>query len=480
MIKKTIVFGIFLTLFFVSIYSTVGKTNNKEYEKNLFLNDIFHNQGAGLKSKTAYIQGAFELECWLYSIQLNGPNFPICVCPDYPGSGCGGTFTEDGYIFTTELITGQFIEVDPETCEWDIIGGEGDNLNSLAFNPINKDIYGCSDQELYIIDRETGDQEYIGRFENSISTMIGIACDADGIIYGWDLGDNLWTINKYTGKASLVGPLGIDIENAQDGDFYQDDDILYLAAYTSSDESILYICDEDSGTCTPVGQFKDNTQVTLFAIPWNNAPIADFEWSPENPDPGENIQFDASISTDPDGDIELYEWDWDNDGEFDESTQLPTTTHTFDVEDVYPVTLQVKDEHNTKDTKTHFIKVGNRPPEKPEIDGPTRRKIGKYGTYNVTPIDPDNDEVYIRWDWGDGDVTSWKGPYMSGEEISENYLWYKKGTYTIRAQLKDIDDAESEWGEIEVKVPRTNPHHNFLLRLFERFPLIKQMFSVFR
>ncbi len=477
--KKTIVFGIFLFLFIVSIYPTVGKTNNTNENENYFMiNYTINSKGSLQIEDTAYIQGNFELDCWLYSILLNDPEHPTCVCPDYPGSGSGGTFTNDGVIITSEYSTGQLYEIDPLTCDWKIIGGGGVGLNGLAFNPIKNEIYGCTDADLYKIDRETGDQEYIGRFEGGITNMLGLACDADGVLYGWDAGDNLWTVNKMTGSATLVGSLGIDLNNAQDGDFHKDDDILYLTAYTSNQESYLYQCDEDTGDCTLVGQFRENTKVTLFAIPWNYPPSADFEWTPEDPEPGENILFDASSSTDPDDDIILYEWDWDNDGVYDESNPMPTTTHIFEELEVYPVTLQVIDDHSENDKKTQLVKVGNRPPEKPDIDGPPQGRIGGYLTFNVTPIDPDNDTVYIRWDWGDGDITGWDGPYNSGEVISENYIWYKRGTLIIKAQIKDEVDAESEWGELEVKIPREKMQQNLLLlRILERFPLIKQIIS---
>ncbi len=477
--KKAIVFGIFLILFLVSIYPTVGKTNNiNENENYLMINHIISNKGLLSVENTAYIQGGFLLDCWLYTIQLNFPEDPTCICPEYPGSGSGGTSTNDGVIYTSEHSTGQLYEINPLTCDWKIIGGGGIGLNGLAFDPIKEEIYGCTDDDLYKIDRETGEQEYIGRFGGGIITMISLAFDADGVLYGWDLGDNLWTINKMTGSANLVGPLGIDLNYAQDGDFHRENDILYLAAYTSNQESYLYECDEDTGNCTLVGQFQDNIEVTLFTIPWNYRPSADFDWTPEYPDPGENILFDASISTDPDENIILYEWDWDNDGVYDESNTIPTTTHIFEETEVYPVTLQVIDEHSSNETKTQLVKVGNRPPEKPDIIGPTEGRTARYYTYNVTPIDPDSDEVYIRWDWGNGDTTGWKGPYISGEVISEHYIWNKKGTYIIKAQIKDEVDAESEWGELEVKIPRNKMQQNLLLlRMLDRFPLIKQIIS---
>jgi len=310
--------------------------------------------------------------------------------------------------------------------------------------------------------------------------MLGIACDAEGELYGWDFGGNLWSINKKTGSATLVGPLGIDLSYASDGDFHKSDDILYIATYTSNYESYLYECDEDTGNCNLVGQFKDNVQVTFFAIPWNYYPIADFDWTPELPDPGETILFDGSSSYDPDGNIILYEWDWDNDGVYDESNSIPTTTHVFEDAGLYPITLNVKDEYSANDTKMQIVKVGNGVPEKPVIDGPTRGGIYVYFNYSITPIDPDGEMVYVRWDWGNGDTYPWAGPFVSGEEITESYVWSERGKYIVKAQVKDEYDAESEWGELQVNIPRNKMQQNlFLLRILERFPFIKQIIIFF-
>lgn len=42
--------------------------------------------------------------------------------------------------------------------------------------------------------------------------------------------------------------------------------------------------------------------------PANQAPTADFTWSPANPDIGATVTFDASASDDPDGTIASYSW----------------------------------------------------------------------------------------------------------------------------------------------------------------------------
>jgi PKD repeat protein len=473
--KKTIIFGIILLMFTVSIYPAIGKTNKNNFMIN---NETRYNELL-LAEDIAYIQGNFDLDCWLYQIYLTLPNSESCICPDYPGSGSGGSWTDDGIILTSEQGTGELIKIDPLTCEWENIGGGGVELNSIAYDPVSKKTYACTSQDLYEIDEITGEQEFVGKFDSSVYTMVGISFDSDGILYGWDLGDNLWIIDEQDAETQLVGPLGIDIESAQDGSFHLEDDILYLAAYTSDQDSFLVECDEDTGDCTIVGQFTDNAHITLFAIPWNYPPVADFIFTPLDPDPGEPIEFDASVSTDLDGNIILYQWDWDNDGVYDESNSNPRTTHTFIDSGLYPVTLNAKDQYSTNDTKTLIVKVGNIAPDIPVIEGPTKGRPFQYYNYTITATDPDGDMVYVRWEWGNGNTYPWDGPYESGVEITESYVWNSKSTYIVKAQVKDEYNVESEWGELEVKIPRNQMRHNFLiLELFERYPFIKQIFTL--
>lgn len=95
----------------------------------------------------------------------------------------------------------------------------------------------------------------------------------------------------------------------------------------------------------------------VFNISENDAPVANFSWSPAGPKINEIVTFDASTSYDPDGTIISYEWDWDNDGVYDESNDIPTTTHTWSTSDSYSVTLRVTDNNDVRDTKTKNVNV---------------------------------------------------------------------------------------------------------------------------
>jgi hypothetical protein len=402
----------------------------------------------------------------------------------------GGTWTNDGKWFCSMYDNGTLYEIDPETFDAYAIGDGGVFLNGLSYDPVTEKLYGASSDGvsvggLYEINTETGEQTYIGDFGSDVYFMIAIAFDADGVLYGWDLGDKLWTIDTETGEATEVGPLGINLNYAQDGDFDMENDVLYLAAFTLSPGygSFLYECDEDIGECTLVGSIGNGfEEVTSFAISYNWR-SADFTWFPAHPDTGETILFDASESYDPDGYITLYEWDWNNDGIFDENHTSPTATHVFEEVGYYPVTLKITDNDNLTDRKTKTVRIENQPPYTPEIEGKRRFKVGEGGihTYTIFSTDPDDDYVCYLINWTDG-TQEQTGYYASGENITINVsIPLEKGTH-ILFKIKAIDSlgAESDWAILEITVSKSRTTTSLWYQWFlERFPILERLLLMF-
>jgi hypothetical protein len=117
------------------------------------------------------------------------------------------------------------------------------------------------------------------------------------------------------------------------------------------------------------------------------------------------------------------------------------------------------------------VAAPNDPPEKPDTpDGPTSGSPGKTYLYSTSTVDPDGDKVYYMWDWGDGNYSSWLGPFVSGETATASYSWSEKGTYSIRVKAKDIFDEESDWSDpLSVSMPKNQEFFGSFVRLFERF-----------
>jgi len=103
----------------------------------------------------------------------------------------------------------------------------------------------------------------------------------------------------------------------------------------------------------------------------------------------------------------------------------------------------------------------NNPPDKPTIDGPTSGEIGKIYQYNITITDPDGDDMQqLEVDFGDGIVTLYEcgctEPFWkSGDTLEVFHTWKKTGNYVIKARVMDVHGAWSEWGSMEVSMPKS-------------------------
>jgi hypothetical protein len=86
-------------------------------------------------------------------------------------------------------------------------------------------------------------------------------------------------------------------------------------------------------------------------------PTVVIRFTPESPLVGDAIRFDASGSTDPDGQITKYEWDWTNDGTFDETTTEPTALHLYGSAGEFTVKVRVTDNSNATAEGTLTVRI---------------------------------------------------------------------------------------------------------------------------
>jgi len=88
------------------------------------------------------------------------------------------------------------------------------------------------------------------------------------------------------------------------------------------------------------------------------------------------------------------------------------------------------------------------PPDDPVIhSGPKNAGSEIELYYSASTVHPYNYQIYYMWDFGDGNITDWIGPYESGESNTVNHSWLEDGTYEIRVKSKDHTDNESEWSD---------------------------------
>lgn len=82
-------------------------------------------------------------------------------------------------------------------------------------------------------------------------------------------------------------------------------------------------------------------------------------------------------------------------------------------------------------------------PQKP--DGPNEWIPLVECELSTSTTDPNGDQVYYMWDWGDGTISEWFGPYNSGETAYASHAWDEIGTYEVKVKAKDEYNAQSDW-----------------------------------
>ena len=130
-------------------------------------------------------------------------------------------------------------------------------------------------------------------------------------------------------------------------------------------------------------------------------------------------------------------------------------------------TLQIGEESNPPAT-----------PAKPV--GPVNGGVGNSYTYTTTSTDPDGDQIYYQFDWGDGTSSGWVGPFSSGSTGSADKTWQSQGSYQIKVAAKDTHGKISDWSDVlEVTIPKSKTVNinSILVNLLQRYP---NMFPLLR
>ena len=143
-------------------------------------------------------------------------------------------------------------------------------------------------------------------------------------------------------------------------------------------------------------------------------------------------------------------------------------TTTADV--IEEVTLVVS-YHNYKTYFETFIL--NQPPQVPDKPmGPSSGKPYQELTFSSAAIDPDGDQLWYKWSWGDGSDSDWLGPHDSATSVTASNQWGDTASYGVRVKVKDEYDQESDWSEKTwVTIQKSRSANRPLLKWFlQQFP----------
>jgi parallel beta-helix repeat protein len=216
---------------------------------------------------------------------------------------------------------------------------------------------------------------------------------------------------------------------------------------------------------------KDNYPLML---PFGeNMPIANFTYFVDDL----TVSFDASSSFDRDGSIILYEWNLD-----DNTTGTGMIyNHVYVEYGIYNVKLTVIDNNRFYNNVSKIIVIfEDVPPNRPDKpSGNTSGKAGEEYIYSTSTTDPDGDQIWYKWDWGD-EISGWIGPYDSGKICGASHTWDEKGSYEIKVKAKDVHDEESPWSNpLPIKMLKNKAINTSFLRFLENhpnmFPLLRQI-----
>jgi len=260
----------------------------------------------------------------------------------------------------------------------------------------------CDDiGRIWTVDEKTGDTTYIG--DTGTGKLTGLAYhEKSKIMYGCSTSE-FYEINMSDGKATLIGTLGcgglmISIDCDANGVMYG-----YDVAF---DNSYLYSINLDNGRAFRIGKT------------------------------GVSMNYGQDMSYDLDNKI-MYACIINYDLLSVELCSVNLETGEF---------IYMADLDNGHQTSCFAIPYNiSLPPYAPSTpSGPTEGVVDVEYTFCTSTTDPEGEQVYYMWDWGDGTPSEWTYPYDSGATACASHAWTEIGHYNITVKAKDVRDEESE------------------------------------
>ncbi len=163
-------------------------------------------------------------------------------------------------------------------------------------------------------------------------------------------------------------------------------------------------------------------------------------------DEGSPLTFDASLSSDPDGNALQYKWDFDSDGIWDtELSNVPTATNTWYDEWSGNAKLEVSD-GKLNNTATVAVKISNVNPAASKIVSPIdplliNTQIATSCTFtDAGTVDTHNGV----WDWGDGTSSPGSVSEANGAgTVTGEHVYTDAGVYWVTLIVTDNDSGSA-------------------------------------
>ena len=264
--------------------------------------------------------------------------------------------------------------------------------------------YGCQCDNgwLWTIDEVNGTMTLI-EVKGAIG-LSGLAYDpTTDIMYGTD-GYHLYIINMSSGNQTLVGPF--NIYDFMIGIAFDGEGTLYGVNLNDN----LYSINTLTGAATIIGPLGINlnwAQDMAFDMTWNILYLSTYTILP---------RFEGALYT------------------CDVKTGMTAKVGTFQGSaEITGFAIPYTFYHTC-------------PPEIPNCpNGIDEGFVDVEYAFSAVTIDPEEDQIYYMFDWGDGNYSNWLGPYNSGATVSAFHTWVEVNIYEVKVKAKDFYNRESDW-----------------------------------
>lgn len=201
-----------------------------------------------------------------------------------------------------------------------------------------------------------------------------------------------------------------------------------------------------------VSEYVDLVYLWVTEPPPNEPPTAYVSTSPNPAEPGEEVVFTGSSSTDPDGTVEEYSFEF-GDGTSTGWTAQANVSHSYSREGQYTASLTVRDDDGAESQPRSLVvtvRHVNEPPTATILSiAPNPAREGESITLMGTGDDPDGTVEAYTWE------SDLDGVLGSTGTVTVDNL--RSGVHTISLQVRDDDGAWSPAATRTLEVKENRP-----------------------